>query len=217
MNKLLTKSTLNWAIALLLNGIGICLCTRSGMGLSMIAASPYILHVWARSALSAFFTHGVCEYVWEAILLIILCLILRRFRWKYLLSFMTAMILGFIIDGWYAVLGGSTIYPTLWGRILALIGGMVASSMGVAFFFRTQMPLEVYELAVTEIAGTYHKVTEKVKFWFDVTMLTVSLLLALGLNRSLAGFGIGTIIMTACNAPLIAISGKIIDKAEHNQ
>ena len=214
MHKIFNRSTINWAIGLLLNGIGICLCTKSGMGLSMIAASPYILHVWAEAHLGSFFTQGVCEYMFEAILLAITCVIIRKFRPKYLLSFLTAVVLGIIIDGFYIPLQGSAVYAGWPMRIGALILGMLTSSAGVAFFFRTKMPLEVYELTVTEISLRYGYVKEKVKFWFDVIMLATSLLLALVLNRSLAGFGIGTVIMTVCNAPLIALAGKAIDAVE---
>lgn len=89
---------------------------------------------------------------------------------------------------------------------------MAVTSLGVAFFFRTTLPLEVYELAVQEISGRYKLNQNKVKLGFDITMLCVAVTLAFLLTGSLTGIGIGTVIMTFLNAPMIAGFGKLIDK-----
>ena len=207
------KSLIHWILGLLCNGLGICIGTKAGLGLSMIAATPYIISLWGGRFFS-WLTQGKAEYVWEAILLILLCLVIRRFRWRYLLSFLTAVILGYVIDAWYLILGGNAVYVTMGGRVLGLVMGMLITSLGVAFFFRTDMPLEVYELAVIEITDRFGLEQSRVKWCFDMFLLLLDLLLAFIVSHSLCGIGIGTVIITLFNAPVISFIGKLIDKAE---
>lgn len=205
------KNILFWCLGIVLCTLGISLCTKGNLGLSMIAAPPYILHLWLRDSFS-WFTQGTAEYVWQAVLLVITCLIIRRFRFRYLLSFVTALISGFVIDGWLSVLGGNGAYAGMPARIAAFAAGTVITAAAIAMFFRTTLPLQVYELVVTEIADRYHIDKDKVKQWNDIVMLVISLAFALILTGGFNGVGVGTIIITLVNATLIRLFGKLLDR-----
>ena len=207
------KDTLHWILALVISALGIALCTKSDLGRSMIAACPYALH---HKLVMSFdwFSQGTAEYVFEALLLILVCIVVKKFRLSWLLSFVTAIVAGFAIDGWLWVLGGNGAYASLAMRIFAFVSGMCITSLGVAFFFRTKMPLEVYELAVTEITEKYRLDIKKVKFGFDIFMLVTACAMGLIFEGRLVGIGIGTVIMTLCNSYIIAFCGKYIDKLE---
>lgn len=205
------KNILFWCLGIVLCTLGISLCTKGNLGLSMIAAPPYILHLWLRDSFS-WFTQGTAEYVWQAVLLVITCLIIRRFRFRYLLSFVTALISGFVIDGWLTVLGGNGAYAGMPARIAAFAAGTVITAAAIAMFFRTTLPLQVYELVVTEIADRYHIDKDKVKQWNDIVMLVISLAFALILTGGFNGVGVGTIIITLVNATLIRLFGKLLDR-----
>ena len=202
---------LAWLFGMLFCALGIALCTKAGFGLSMIAAPPYILHI-KLSAFFPWFTQGTAEYFWEFVVLLLLCLIVRRIRWQYLLSFGTAVLFGFILDGWLWALGGSALYLSLVSRILAFTAGTLICALGVACFFRTKLPLQVYELAVAEIAGRYRFSVTKTKQGFDGVMLILCLVLSLSLFRGFTGIGIGTVITTAVNAFFIHLWGKLLDR-----
>lgn len=208
-----SKNILYWVLGLILCALGVSLCTKGNLGLSMIGAVPYILHVWLRDTWR-WFSQGVAEYVWEGAVLLIMCCIIRRFRLKYLLSFGTAVLSGFAIDGWLLVLGGNGAYATLPARIIAFVAGMVITSLAIACFFRTRLPLQVYELAVTEIAARFSFNQNKIKLGFDIVMLALALTLSLLLTHKLTGIGVGTVIITFLNAPLIAFFGKMLDRIE---
>lgn len=205
------KNILFWCLGIVLCTLGISLCTKGNLGLSMIAAPPYILHLWLRDNLT-WFTQGTAEYIWQAVLLIITCLIVRRFRFRYLLSFVTALISGFVIDGWLTILGGNGAYAGMPARIAAFAAGTVITAAAIAMFFRTTLPLQVYELVVTEIADRYHIDKDKVKQWNDIVMLVISLAFALILTGGFNGVGVGTIIITLVNATLIRLFGKLLDR-----
>lgn len=213
MNKEKILNVVNWVAGILLASLGVAFCTKANFGLSMIGASPYIIHVWLRDTFT-WFSQGTAEYVWESVLLIITCIIVRQFKWRYLLSFGTAVISGFVIDGWLYVVGGNGAYSTLLGRSLSLVAGMVVCSLGVAFFFHSTMPLQVYELLVAEVSKKYNKDLNKVKLINDITLLVVAIALSVLLTKGLTGLGIGTIIITVCNAPLIKYLRIFIDKLE---
>ena len=65
---------------------------------------------------------------------------------------------------------------------------------------------------MAEIARAFRLDLNKAKQINDIGMLLLSVVLALTLNRSFQGMGIGTIIITVANAPLIALYGKLLDK-----
>ena len=141
-----------WVIGIVVCALGVAMCTKANFGLSMIAAPPYILHVWLRDALP-WFSQGTSEYVWQTLLLIMMCVIIRGFKARYLLSFGTAMLSGFVLDGWLWLFGGNGAYEELWLRIVMFVLGELVTTLAVAFIFRTTLPVQICELAVCEKAG----------------------------------------------------------------
>ncbi len=95
-------------------------------------------------------------------------------------------------------------------RVLSFVVGEIL--IAIAFCFRTTLPLQIYELLVVEIAKKYKLDNSVVKRWTDATFFILSVALAYGLNGSLKGIGIGTIIITIVNASLIKFFGSLMDK-----
>ncbi len=200
-----------WVIGIVVCALGVCMCTKASFGLSMIAAPPYILHVWLRDMLP-WFTQGTAEYVWQAFILVIMCISVRRFRPRFLLSFGTAVLSGLALDGWFLLFGGNGAYEEMWLRVLMFVVGELVTTLAVAFIFRTTMPIQIYELAVCEIAAKFNFSKNKVKLVNDILMLVVSAVMSFALTGGFGGFGIGTIIITIVNAPLITFFGRILDR-----
>ena len=212
MNKKVVN-IVNWVLSVTLCSLGICLCTKASLGLSMIAAPPYIIHCFFREALP-WYTQGTSEYIWEAVLIVVTCLAVQKFKPKYLLSVLTAVISGFVIDFWIWVFGGNGMYESLPARIIAFVLGSVIISIAIAFVFRTTLPPQVYELLVTEISEKYGFDKSRTKLVNDIAMLVITVVLARLLTHSWTGVGVGTVIVTFANAPMIKFFGKIIDKIE---
>lgn len=212
MNKKVVN-IVNWVLSITLCSLGICLCTKASLGLSMIAAPPYIIHCFFRDTFS-WYTQGTSEYIWEAVLIIVTCLAVQKFKPKYLLSVLTAVISGFVIDFWIWVFGGNGMYESLPARIIAFVLGSVIISIAIAFVFRTTLPPQVYELLVTEISEKYGFDKSRTKLVNDIAMFVITIVLARLLTHSWTGVGVGTVIVTFANAPMIKFFGKIIDKIE---
>lgn len=174
---------------------------------------PCVCTVSRISETLPWFTFGKSEYIFQGLLLILLGIAVRRFKWKYLLSFVTAFLYGNILDLWYDVLGAEQ-YTVFWQRNVLRFRNSDHFA-GDRIFLRTYLPQEAYEMFVKDISDTFHKDTTKVKWIFDFTALCIAVILMLVLFRRFAFdmVGFNTVLATIVNAPLIGIFGKILDRA----
>lgn len=223
MKKIKRSSELLWAFGVIFVALGVSICSKADLGVSMIAAPAFVISE-AISTLIQGFSVGVTEYVIQGIMLVALCVIVGRFNWRYLLAFAVAVIYGYTLDLFLWLLSGVE-FDTVWLRWVMLLIGDVITAFGVACFFRTYMPLQVYELFVAEVSDRFSIQITRVKLFFDISLLIVSIILAIVLFLDVKSFdwstiyyssfhsiGLGTLVTTAINSPIIALMGKIIDR-----
>lgn len=216
-------SELMWILGTIFMSLGVCLCKKTGLGVSMIAAPTFILQEYL-SSLSSFFSVGVTEYLLQGVILILLCLIVRKFDWRFLLCFAAAVIYGYCLDLWLLILG-TDIFPSVVMRWGMLIVGDVCVSIGVACFFRTYFPLQIHELFVAEVSAKFSSPVTRTKWIYDICCLILSVVLAFSLFGDAASFdwkhiyavgfhsiGLATLVTTVINAPLIKLCGIVLDK-----
>lgn len=183
MKKIAKMNEIGWAIAVLLCALGVSLCTKAGFGLSMVASPGYVIHLYMRD-IFPWYSQGTSEYIWQGFQLIILCIAIRRFRAKYLLSFLTAVISGYAIDFWLFCLGGGDAYASMPLRIAVFLIGCLLIAFAVAVFFRTTLPPQICELVVSESSRVFGWDTNKAKFVYDLAMLAAATAWARCLPRS---------------------------------
>ncbi len=219
------SSFLLWVAGNVFVALGVSICSNADLGVSMIAAPAFIVSEFL-SRFSSFFSVGVTEYLIQGVLLCLMCLIIGRFRWRYLLGFLVAVIYGYTLDLFLWILSPVSFNSTL-ARWIGLIIGDCITALGVACFFRTKMPLQIYELFVAEMANRFSFNINKTKGGFDFSLLAVSIVLAFSLfgdagsfewNKILAqsfhAIGLGTLVTTAINSPIISLWGKILDRTK---
>ena len=223
MKKIKKSSELLWLLGITFVALGVAICSKADLGVSMIAAPAFVLSE-ALAPLCSFFSVGVTEYVFQGVLLLLLCLLLRRFNWRYLLAFAVAVFYGYTLNFFLWLLGGLTVSAAPLRWLLLLVGDCI-TAIGVACFFRTYLPLQVYELFVAEISRCFSLPIDRVKWCFDISLLVISVALAFSLfgdagvfdwsmiwRSSYHSIGLGTLVTTAINSPLISLTGKLIDK-----
>ena len=223
MKKLKHASELLWLLGIIFVALGVAICSKADLGVSMIAAPAFVV-AEALSRLWSGFSVGVTEYLLQGVILIVLCIAVRRFTWRYLLTFAVAVLYGYVLNFFIWLLGGVS-FDAVWLRWVMLLVGDVIVGFGVACFFRTYLPLQVHELFVAELADRFHLNLNKTKSVFDVSLLVISVTLALVLFGDAATFdwstigytsfhslGLGTLVTTAINSPIIALMGKLIDR-----
>ena len=221
--KIKRASELLWLLGLLFVALGVALCSKADLGVSMIAAPAFIL-AEALSPLWSALNVGVMEYLVEGVLLLLLYVVVRRFNWRYLFSFAFAILYGYTLNFFLFLTQGITV-TTVWGHWALLILGDVFVAFGVACFFRTYLPLQVYELFVAEVANRFSFDINKVKWVFDISLLVLSLILAFlsfgnsnAFDWSTIGYtsfhnlGLGTLFTPLINSPLIALMGRFVDR-----
>ena len=216
------SSELNWILGLFFIALGTAICEKANLGISMIAAPAFIIHERISMVTDAL-SVGVIEYLVQLFILILTCAICKKFNWRYLFSFMTAVFYGLILNMWVKVFEVVT-FEELWLRWIMFFVGNTSVCAGVALFFRTYLPHESYELIITEIHKTYGFKPTNVKWIYDIASLVVSLILALSLfgdattfewgkiyEQSYHFIGLGTIIAAFISAPIIQFIGKFFD------
>lgn len=223
MNRIKKANELLWVFGVVFVALGVAVCSKADLGVSMIAAPAFVLsealmQMW--DALNV----GVTEYIIQGIMLAVLCVIVKGFNWRYLLAFAVAVVYGYTLNLFLWLLGGVQ-FETVALRWVMLILGDMITAFGVACFFRTYMPLQVYELFVAEIAEHFHIPISKTKWTFDMVLLGISLILAFTLfgdvrsfdwstigHTSFHSIGLGTLVTAAINSPLISLMGKVADR-----
>lgn len=221
MKRIGKSAELLWVIGIFFLAMGVSLCSKANLGVSMIAAPAFIIYE-AIAPLWSCFSVGMVEYMVQGVLLIILCITVRRFNWRYLLAFAVAVFYGFVLDFFLLLTSGITV-ESVWSCWLLLLVGDVITGFGVACLFQTYLPLQAYELFVSEISARFHKNLNKTKWTFDLSLFALSLLLVITLFGDLGTFdwtaigtesfhsiGLGTVITVAINAPIIAFMSKLV-------
>lgn len=201
-----------YVLGLIIMAFAAAFTAKADLGMSMVVAPAYILHLKI-SGFLPWFTFGVAEYVFQGLLIVLTVILMRKFKLSYALSLITAVIYGTLLDGAILLLSGLP-SDVLWLRIVWYILGTVLCSFAVSLFFHTYLPPEVYELIVKELAGKGKWEISKVKTVYDCC----STVLGIVLSFCFFGFGvfegvkIGTVICALVNGFLIGCFTKLLDK-----
>ena len=203
---------LAYVLGLIFVALGVAFMEKPDFGVSMVVAPAYILHLKISETYS-FFTFGMAEYTLQAVLLIIMALVVRRFKLSYLFSFVTAVIYGFILD-LCMLLVSYVPMENMALRITYYTLGMVLCAIGIALFFHTYIAPEVYELFVKEVSSKYGVEIHRFKTGYDIC----SCLIGVILSFIFFGFGVfrgvkwGTIICALINGTLIGLCSKFLEQ-----
>ena len=201
-----------YAIGILALALGTALMEKADYGMSMVVAPAYLIYLKISESVS-WFTFGMAEYSLQAILIIILAIVMHRFKRKYLFSFITAFIYGSVLDAMMRLMaliqGDLGII-----RLSCYVIGLLVCALGVSLLFKTYISPEAYELFVKEISSRFDFDIKWTKTAYDCT----SCLAAILMSFAFMGFGhfegvkLGTVICALTNGYLIGICSKCFDK-----
>lgn len=191
--------------------IGASLLVKADFGVSVVVSPAYLLHL-KLSEIWPFFTFGFAEYVVQGTLLLLLILLVQRFHWSYLFSFVTALFYGFVLDRVLSLLSHLPL-EHLGFRILFFLMGLFLCAIGVSFVLHTYLSPEVYELLIRELSARYTWKLGTVKTVYDCLSCLVAIALSFaffGLFR-FHGIGIGTVISALVNGTLISLVSRFLE------
>ena len=161
----------------------------------------------------SFVTFGMAEYCLQAVLLLAMYLLLRRFRVSYLFSFVTAVVYGFVLDA-FMVLGAMLPVDSMALRGLYYVLGMLFCAAGVSAMFHTYISPEVYELFVKEVSAHFGADINRFKTGYDCVSCLI------GVAMSFLVFGLwhfegvkwGTILCALINGHIIGRISAFYEK-----
>ena len=211
--KIKISSEIAYFAAIVLLSLAVAILSTADFGISMIVAPAYLLSLKA-----GFLSFGQAEYVVQAIVFILLCIVLKRFRFVYFFSFGTCLIYGFVLDLWRkipflnptATPPGSMNLPL---RIAMFVIGMILTSFSVALFFKTYLFPQVYDFFVKAVSCKYGIKLSRLKTSVDLSCLTASVIMTFAFFGEIRGIGWGTLIMALLNGTVIGFFSKLLDKA----
>lgn len=209
--KISFPAELCYVLGIIFLTLGTTFMEKANLGMSTVVAPAYLLYLKLHQIFPNL-TLGTVGYLLQGVMLLVMIPTLRRFRIGWLFSFATAVIFGFILDGFMILLAGIPIH-TIWFRILWYSVGIVTCAIGVAFLFHTYLAPEVYDLCVKETTAKLQKPFGKVKLVYDYTSCAVAIILSF----CFFGFGhfegvkIGTVVCALVNGHLISFFGRIMD------
>ena len=212
MKKRIFYTEAAYIIGLAALALGTALMEKADFGLSMVVAPPYILHLKISEFLP-FFSFGMAQYTFQAVLVILLAVFMRKIKLSYLFSFVTAVLFGFLLDG-VMILTDMLSFEGLLMRIPIYVIGMLCCTFGIALLFRTYIPPEVYELFVKEVSEKYGYNIQRCKTVYDCTSCVLSVVLSF----AFFGFGVfrgisyGTVVCALVNGTLISFFSKLLDR-----
>ena len=200
-----------YALALLIMAFAAALTEKAGFGMSMVVAPAYLLHLKISEFLP-WFSFGVAEYVFQGLLVMLTVIVVRKFKWSYLFSFVTAVLYGTLLDGVMTAIAGLP-DNTFILRAVWYVLGTVLCSFSVSLFFHTYLSPEAYELIVKEITAKFGYDINKVKTTYDC----FSTVLSVVLSFCFFGFGVfegvkwGTVLCALINGFLIGRFTKLLE------
>ena len=212
MKKIRISSEVAYFAAIALLSLAVAILTAANLGISMIVAPAYLL-----SLKTGVLTFGQAEYVIQAGLFIVLCIILKKFKFAYLFSFVTCLIYGIALDLWRKI---PCFNPTvtepgsmdLWLRIAMFVVGVILTAFSVALFFKTYIYPQVYDFFVKAVSDKYGIKLSVLKTIVDLTCLTSSVIMTFVFFGEIKGIGWGTLVMALLNGTIIGFFSKLLDR-----
>ena len=206
MKKIRMSREAAYLLGLFIMPFAVSFTVRANLGMSMVAAPAYII-----SQKISVISYGTTEYLFQAIFLILMCVIIKKARFSYLTSFLTAVVYGYILD--FAVyVTGFIPADSLFVRIPLFLAGMILTALAVAFFFNTYLAPCAYDFFVRVVGHEKKLDMRKWKLSFDFSMLILSVALSLILFHKFIAISYGTIIMAVFNGHIIAFFSNTMQK-----
>lgn len=210
MKKLTLPSEIIYLLAIVLISFGVAMTAASDFGVSMIAAPALILSM--KTGLS----YGICEYLIQSLFLIAFVIIMGKIKITYFMTFLYALMYGGLLDLWRAIIPdfnpavAGTMDPVL--KHVYFVVGVLLTTLSVAITFRTYLYPTILDLFVKGLSLKFGWKRNIFKLIYDFSLLAVSVAMTLIFFGEFRGIGIGTIVITVINAPIITLFDKILEK-----
>lgn len=184
----LFKRYLIFIIGLLVSSIGIALTTKAGLGTSPISSAPYVLSFLFPLSFGQF------TFLVNVFLIFLQILVLKKdFQKVQLLQVVVSLFLGSFIDFFMYIFSNLSISSYI-SQFVYLILGCVFIALGVSLQVIANVIMLSGEALVKAISSKLNKNFGTIKTIFDISLVTISVLISLiGLGK-VVGLREGTVV-----------------------
>ena len=207
--KRIIYSELAYFVGIFVLALGTALMEKANFGISMVVAPAYLMHLKVSEYVPCF-SFGMSEYVFQAVLLVLLSFVMRKFKKSYILSFATAFLYGTVLD---IAISTVALFPYsgfVW-QVFFYIAGLIICAIGVALLLHTYFPPEAYELVVKELSAKFNATVGKTKTIYDCCSCVLAIVLSVCFFKSFVGVKWGTIVCAIVNGWLIGRISRLLD------
>lgn len=210
MDKIKIPRLIVFLIGLIFLSLGVVLVIKSNLGVSVATSVPYIISLYFTKI-----SFGQWNYIVHGLVLILLIIILRKIRLRYLLSFIVAFLFGVTIDLFTFLLRNLELASIL-ARIGIFIFGTVIIAIGIAAFMKSDYPILPFDTFVKEICIEKDLDVGKFKTKFDLVCFSTSLVLSLVFFKKIVGLNIGTLVSALVIGSMVGKSLDMMNKYLEN-
>lgn len=190
MKRIKIDAIISYIFGLLLLSLGIVLVVKAIYGVTVLRSTAYMLN-----KKFAEIPFGVFNYIIQGIIFIIMCIAMKSMKLKYFLSFLSTVILGYVIDLFNFLLRNFNL-DSHFSRVALYILAMIVIGMEITFFMKSRLPIMPFDLFVKEVSAKYKISIGKFKSVYDISLLVTAISLSFGFFGKLNGIGVGTFIST---------------------
>lgn len=158
---------------LIIMAIGVAFSIKAGLGTSPISSVPYV------TAKISGLSVGITTIIMNALFIIIqICILNKEYDWFQLLQFPAAILFGSTID--IAVLFIDFIsISSYWQQWILCILGIIFLALGISFEIQANLVTTAGEGVVLAICKVFPIKFGNMKVIFDITLVTLSVLLSI--------------------------------------
>lgn len=198
------KRILLFSIGIITLAFGVVLNTKTNLGVPSMSSVPYVL-----STLSSL-TLGQTTMFMYILYVVSQTFLLKKITLKVILQIPFSFFFGTIVDLFDSSL---KIVPTsLYFSFFYLILAIIITSLGAYLVVTMNLVLNPPDGIVNTLAEVSHREFGQVKFFFDCSMVALSLIISYIFTHQFTGFGIGTIASALLVGKTISIFQKIFEK-----
>ena len=197
------KRYLVFVIGLYFLAAGIVLIIRSTLGTTPISSINYVLSL--NSPLSL----GTCTFIINMVLILGQFWLIRKNRTRQdLIEILLQLPFSFI---YFNMMLTSELHPANYGMSIALLlTGCMVQSIGVVLELKPRVAMMSAEAFVKYASRHYNKEFGKFKVYFDITLVTLAVILSLLLTQGIQGVREGSLIAACITGYIVSFLNQKI-------
>ena len=193
-------------LGLIFNSFASTLMIKSHFGISSITSVPYALSL-------AFdkLTYGSWNYIFQCFLIVMLVVLTRQFKIGYIISFLLAIVFGYLID--FFNVNIIEILPN--GILLNTIYFIVSFgviSLGMSLLLNCKTPVLPTDTFTRDFPAHFNIPYKRSKTVFDLSCLAFTIVVSLIFLRKIVGIGVGTVVCAFITGKVVSCINSFIDE-----